>query len=49
MGQVILKDEYRLKVFKSRVLLKIFGPKKDEVSGRQTRLSDRELCDLYCL
>ena len=49
MGQVTLKDKYRLMVFKNRVLMKIFGPKKDEISGRQTRLSDGELCDLYCL
>jgi hypothetical protein len=29
----ILKEEYRLRVFKNRVLLKIFGPKREEVTG----------------
>jgi hypothetical protein len=29
---VTLKEEHRLKVFENRVLRRIFGPKKDEVS-----------------
>jgi len=28
-----LREEYRLRVFESRVLRKIFGPKRDEVTG----------------
>jgi hypothetical protein len=28
-----LRDEDRLKVFENRVLRKIFGPKRDEVTG----------------
>jgi hypothetical protein len=30
---VILKEEHRLRVFENRVLRKMFGPKKDEVTG----------------
>ena len=46
---VTLNGEYRLRVFKNRVLMEIVGPKREEVTGRWTRLSDGELCDLYCL
>jgi hypothetical protein len=28
-----LKDEHRQRIFKNRVLRKIFGPKRDEVTG----------------
>jgi hypothetical protein len=30
---LILKEEHRLKVFENRVLRRIFGPKRDEVTG----------------
>jgi len=30
---LILKEERRLRVFENRVLRRIFGPKKDEVTG----------------
>jgi hypothetical protein len=30
---LILKEEYRLRVFKNRVLRKTFGPKRDKVMG----------------
>jgi hypothetical protein len=30
---LILKEEYRLRVFKNRVLRKISGPKRDQVMG----------------
>jgi hypothetical protein len=30
---VILGEEHRLKVFENRVLRRIFGPKRDEVTG----------------
>jgi hypothetical protein len=32
-GFLTLRDERRLKVFESRVLRRIFGPKRDEVTG----------------
>jgi hypothetical protein len=30
---LILRDECRLRVFENRVLRRIFGPKRDEVTG----------------
>jgi hypothetical protein len=33
-----LKEEYRLRVFENRVLRRIFGPKRDEVTGEWRRL-----------
>jgi hypothetical protein len=44
-----LSEEYRLKVFESRVLRRIFGPKRDEVMGRQRKLHNEELRDLYAI
>jgi hypothetical protein len=34
-------------VFENRVLRKIFGPKKDEVTGEWRKLHNEELYDLY--
>jgi hypothetical protein len=34
-------------VFENRVLRRIFGPKRDEVTGEWTRLHKEELSDLY--
>jgi hypothetical protein len=42
-----LRDEYRLRVFENRVLRRIIGPKKDEVTGERRKLHDEELRDLY--
>jgi hypothetical protein len=42
-----LKEEHRLKVFENRVLRRIFGPKRDEVTGEGGKLHNEELCDLY--
>ena len=33
MQAVTLKEECRLRVFENRVLRRIFGPKRDEVTG----------------
>jgi len=41
-----LREEPRLRIFVNRVL-RIFGPKKDEVSGEWTKLHNEELSDLY--
>ena len=35
-------------MFENRVLKRIFGPKKDEVSGEWRKLHNEELNDLYC-
>jgi hypothetical protein len=39
--------ENRLRVFENRALRKIFGPKRDEVTGEWRRLRNLELYDLY--
>jgi hypothetical protein len=41
------REECRLKVFENRVLRKIFGPKRDEVTGEWRKLHNEELNDLY--
>jgi hypothetical protein len=42
-----LREEHKLRVFENRVLRKIFGPKRDEVTGEWRRLHNEELHDLY--
>jgi hypothetical protein len=42
-----LRDEHRLRVFQNRVLRRIFGPRRDEVTGKWRELRDEELHDLY--
>jgi hypothetical protein len=42
-----LREEHRLRVFENRVLRRIFGPKKDEVTGGWRKLHDEELHGLY--
>jgi hypothetical protein len=42
-----LKEENRLRVFENRVLRRIFGPKRDEVTGEWRKLPNKELHDLY--
>jgi hypothetical protein len=41
------KEEHRLRVFGNRVLRRIFGPKRDEVTGEWRKLHNEELTDLY--
>jgi len=41
-----LREESRLRVFENRVLSRIFGPKRDEVTGEWRRLHNEELNDL---
>jgi hypothetical protein len=42
-----LREERRLKVFDNRVLRRVFGPKRDEVTGKWRKLHKEELNDLY--
>jgi hypothetical protein len=42
-----LREEHRLKVFENRVLRRIFGPKRDEVTREWRKLHNEELRDLY--
>jgi hypothetical protein len=44
-----LRDERRLRVFKKRMLRRVFGPKRDEVTGEWRNLHNEELIDLYSL
>jgi hypothetical protein len=41
-----LREKYRLRVFESRVLRRIFGPKRDEMTGEWRKLHNEELHDL---
>jgi len=43
-----LREERWLRVFENRVLRRIFGPKRDEVTGEWRKLHNEELNDLYC-
>jgi hypothetical protein len=40
-------EEPRLRVFENRVLRRIFGPKKYEVTGEWRKLYNEELHNLY--
>jgi hypothetical protein len=44
-----LREERRLRVFENRVLRRIFGPKKDEVTGEWRKLHNEKLNNLYSL
>jgi len=43
-----LREERRLRVFENRVLRRVFGPKRDEVTGEWRKLRNEELNELYC-
>jgi hypothetical protein len=43
-----LREERRLSVFENRVLRRIFGPKREEVTREWRELHNEELNDLYC-
>jgi hypothetical protein len=38
----MLREEHRLRVFENRVLRRIFGPKRDEVTGGWRKLHNEE-------
>jgi hypothetical protein len=40
-------EEHRLRVFENRVMRRIFGPTRDEVTGEWRKLYNEELSDLY--
>ena len=43
-----LREERSLRVFENRVLRRIFGPKRDEVTWEWRKLHNEEINDLYC-
>ena len=42
-----LRDERKLRVFENMVLRRIFGPRRNEVTGEWRRWHNKELNDLY--
>jgi hypothetical protein len=44
-----LREKRRLRMFENRVLRRVFGPKRDEVTGERRKLHNEELNDLYSL
>jgi hypothetical protein len=41
-----LREEHRLRVFENKVLRRIFGPKRNEVSGEWRKFHNEELHDV---
>ena len=46
---LILREERRLRMFENRVLRRVSGPKRDEVTGEWRKLHNEEIRDLYSL
>jgi len=44
-----LREERRLRVFENRALRRVFGPKRDELTGEWRKLHNEELSDQYFL
>jgi len=44
-----MREKRRLRVFENRVLRRVFGPKRDEVTGEWRKLHNEELSDPYSL
>ena len=42
-----MREEHRLRVSENSVLTRIFGPKRDGVTGEWRKLHNEELNDLY--
>jgi len=42
-----LTEEHRLTLFENRVLWRIFGPKRDEITGKRKKLHTEKLYNLY--
>jgi hypothetical protein len=42
-----LREKCKLRVFENRVLRRIFGPKRDEVTGEWRRIHNKEFYALY--
>jgi hypothetical protein len=47
LGRLTLREERKLRMFENMVLRRIFGPRRDEVTGEWRRLHNVELNDLY--
>ena len=42
-----MREERRLRLLENRVLRRIFGPRRDKVTGEWRKLHNEELNDLY--
>jgi len=42
-----MREERKVRLFKNMELRRIFGPRRDEVTGKWRRLHNEELNDLY--
>jgi hypothetical protein len=42
-----LREECRLRIFENKVLRRIYGPKRDEVTGEWRRLHNKEFYTLF--
>jgi hypothetical protein len=42
-----IREEHRLRMFENRVLRRIFGPKREEVTGDWRKMRNEELHNLY--
>jgi hypothetical protein len=49
LGFLTLRKEHRLRVFENRVLRRILGSKRDEVTGGWRELHNEELRDMFSL
>jgi hypothetical protein len=47
LWSLTLREEHRLRVFENRVLRRIFGSKREEVTGGWRKLHNEELHSLY--
>jgi len=47
LGRLHRGAEHRLRVLENRVLRRIYGHKRDELTGEQRKLHNEELNDLY--
>ena len=48
MVALTLREKRKLRLFENRVLRRIFGSKRDGVTGELNKLYKEELNDLYC-
>jgi hypothetical protein len=46
-SSLTLREEHRPRVFENKVLKRIFGSKKDKVTGKWGKLHNEELRELY--
>ena len=47
MGVKLGREDRRLNIFENRVLRRIFGPKRDEVTGEWRKVCNEELGDVH--